>query len=53
MNADLEKITAHLQDGVLKIKVPKMAQEKKQSKVIDIMEHGASGEDIKATKAAA
>ncbi|GKG64381.1 hypothetical protein Tco_0659484, partial [Tanacetum coccineum] len=30
---------------------PKMAHEKKQSKVIDIMEHGTSGEDIKATKA--
>ncbi|PWA49392.1 HSP20-like chaperones superfamily protein [Artemisia annua] len=42
-NSDLENITAHLEDGVLKIKVPKMAQEKKQSKVIDIMEHGTSG----------
>ncbi|PWA51687.1 HSP20-like chaperones superfamily protein [Artemisia annua] len=52
-NADLENIQAHLEDGVLKIKVPKMAQEKKQSKVIDIMEKGTSGEDIKATKAVA
>ncbi|GJW61368.1 HSP20-like chaperones superfamily protein [Tanacetum coccineum] len=52
-NADLDNIKAHLEDGVLKIKVPKMAQEKKQSKVIDIMEHGTSGEDIKPTKAAA
>ncbi|GJU70097.1 HSP20-like chaperones superfamily protein [Tanacetum coccineum] len=51
-NSDLENITAHLEDGVLKIMVPKMAHEKKQSKVIDIMEHGTSGEDIKATKAA-
>ncbi|PWA68391.1 HSP20-like chaperones superfamily protein [Artemisia annua] len=50
-NADMENIQAHLEDGVLKIKVPKMAHEKKQSKVIDIMEHGTSGEDIKATKA--
>nr|GEU89373.1 HSP20-like chaperones superfamily protein [Tanacetum cinerariifolium] len=52
-NSDLENITAHLEDGVLKIKVPKMAHEKKQSKVIDIVEHGTSGEDIKATRAAA
>ncbi|KAI3741183.1 hypothetical protein L1987_58850 [Smallanthus sonchifolius] len=52
-SADMEKITAHLEDGVLKIKVPKVAQVKKQSKVIDIVGQGSSGEDIKATKAAA
>ncbi|KAD3069246.1 hypothetical protein R6Q59_016710 [Mikania micrantha] len=52
-NAEMEKISAHLEDGVLKIKVPKLAQVKKQAKVIDITGHGSSGEDIKATKAAA
>nr|XP_043619906.1 17.8 kDa class I heat shock protein-like [Erigeron canadensis] len=54
-NADLENIKASLEDGVLKIKVAKMSQEKKQAKVIDIMgkDGAAGGEDIKATKTAA
>ncbi|KAI7742076.1 hypothetical protein M8C21_030082 [Ambrosia artemisiifolia] len=52
-NADVDKIVAHLEDGVLKIKVPKLAQVKKQSKVIDIMGQESSGEDIKATKTTA
>ncbi|KAI7742077.1 hypothetical protein M8C21_030083 [Ambrosia artemisiifolia] len=52
-NADVDKIAAHLEDGVLKIKVPKLAQVKKQSKVIDIMGQESSGEDIKATKTTA
>ncbi|KAI3800419.1 hypothetical protein L1987_28510 [Smallanthus sonchifolius] len=52
-SADMEKITAHLEDGVLKIKVPKVDQVKKQSKVIDIVGQGSSGEDIRATKVAA
>ncbi|KAK1420117.1 hypothetical protein QVD17_21457 [Tagetes erecta] len=52
VNVDMEKIMAHLEDGVLKIKVPKLAQVKKQSKVIEIMgDHNSGGEDIKATKA--
>ncbi|OAY45102.1 22.0 kDa class IV heat shock protein [Manihot esculenta] len=51
-NADLEHIKAHLEDGVLRITVPKFAeQQKKQAKVIDIAEQGSSGQDIKATKA--
>ncbi|KAJ0491410.1 putative small heat shock protein HSP20 [Helianthus annuus] len=50
-NADIENITAHLEDGVLKIKVPKLAQVKKQSKIIDIIGQESSGEDVKATKA--
>lgn len=53
-NADLEHIKAHLENGVLKITVPKLAEEtKKQTKVINIAEEGnsAGGEDIKATKA--
>ncbi|KAG8633698.1 16.9 kDa class I heat shock protein 1 [Manihot esculenta] len=51
-NADLEHIKAHLEDGVLKVTVPKFAeQQKKQAKVIEIAEQGSSGQDIKATKA--
>ncbi|PON82146.1 Small heat shock protein HSP [Trema orientale] len=51
-NADLDRIKAHLENGVLKITVPKLAEEKKrQPKVIDIVEEKASGDDIKATKA--
>ncbi|CAI9303216.1 unnamed protein product [Lactuca saligna] len=52
-NVDMEKIMAHLEDGVLKIKVPKLAHEKKQSRVIDIVGQESSGGDIKATKTAA
>ncbi|PKI74937.1 hypothetical protein CRG98_004709 [Punica granatum] len=52
MNADLDRIKAHLEDGVLKITVPKIAEEKRrQPKVIDIAGSESSGEDIKATKA--
>ncbi|KAK4735379.1 hypothetical protein R3W88_009640 [Solanum pinnatisectum] len=53
-NADLEHIKANLENGVLKITVPKLAEEKKkQSKVISIAEErkAAGGEDIKANKA--
>ncbi|KAL4592439.1 hypothetical protein LXL04_005434 [Taraxacum kok-saghyz] len=49
-NVDMEKVMAHLEDGVLKIKVPKLAQEKKQSRVIDIMGGESFNGDIKATK---
>ncbi|OIT36365.1 PREDICTED: 22.0 kDa class IV heat shock protein-like [Nicotiana attenuata] len=52
-NADLEHIKAHLENGVLKITVPKLAEEeKKQPKVISISEQGNAAEDVKATKAA-
>jgi HSP20 family protein len=51
-NADLDRVKAHLEDGVLRITVPKFAEEKKrQPKVINIAEEGSSGVDIKATKA--
>jgi HSP20 family protein len=50
-NADLDHVKAHLEDGVLRITVPKFAEEKRQPKVIDIAEEGSSGEDIKATRA--
>ncbi|KAG5618297.1 hypothetical protein H5410_018121 [Solanum commersonii] len=53
-NADLEHIKANLENGILKITVPKLAEEKKkQSKVISIAEErkAVSGEDIKANKA--
>ncbi|KDP40897.1 hypothetical protein JCGZ_24896 [Jatropha curcas] len=51
-NADLDHIKAHLENGVLKIIVPKFAEEqKRQPKVINIVEQETSGQDIKATKA--
>jgi HSP20 family protein len=52
-NADLDHVKAHLEDGVLRITVPKLAEEKRrQPKVINIAsEEGSSGEDIKASKA--
>lgn len=51
-NADLDHIKAHLEDGVLKITVPKFAEEqRRQPKVIDIVEENSSGQDIKTTKA--
>ncbi|KAF5733144.1 HSP20-like chaperones superfamily protein [Tripterygium wilfordii] len=52
-NADLDQIKAHLEDGVLRITVPKFAEQKKrQPKVINIAgEEGSSAQDIKATKA--
>ncbi|KAK9076493.1 hypothetical protein SSX86_004827 [Deinandra increscens subsp. villosa] len=53
-NADMEKITAQIEDGVLRIKVPKkVGEERRQSRVVEIVGGGSSsGEDIKATKAA-
>ncbi|KAK4803173.1 hypothetical protein SAY86_001376 [Trapa natans] len=52
INADPDRIRAHLEDGVLKITVPKLAEEKrKQAKVISIARSGSTGEDVKATKA--
>lgn len=52
MNADLDKVKAQLENGVLRITVPKLAEEKRREpKVISIVEAGGSGEDIKATKA--
>lgn len=51
-NADLDHSKAHLEDGVLRIMVPKLAEDKKrQPKVISIAQQGSTGEDIKATKA--
>ncbi|CAN4088227.1 unnamed protein product [Withania somnifera] len=51
-NADLDHIKANLENGVLKISVPKLAEEKrKQNKVIGIEESkSVGGEDIKAIK---
>ncbi|KAM3219459.1 hypothetical protein P3S67_019238 [Capsicum chacoense] len=54
-NVDLENIEAKLENGVLKIAVPKLAEEeKKKAKVVSISEEVngvAGGEDVKATKA--
>ncbi|XP_071690580.1 16.9 kDa class I heat shock protein 1-like [Rutidosis leptorrhynchoides] len=52
-SADMDKISAHLEDGVLKVMVPKVAQEKRQPKVIDIMGKDGVGEDVKTTKSSA
>lgn len=53
-NADLENIRAHLENGVLRISVPKLGEEKKkQTRVISIGGEGEGGEDIKASKVAA
>lgn len=52
LNADLEKVQAHLEDGVLRVLVPKFAEEKRrQPKIINIDSHSSSGEDIKTSKA--
>ncbi|KAK7316423.1 hypothetical protein VNO77_35446 [Canavalia gladiata] len=51
-NADLDRVKARLEDGVLRIEVPKLAEDKKrQPKVIDIAQHNSAAEDVKATKA--
>ena len=53
MSADLDHVKAHLENGVLRVTVPKLAEEKKGwHKVINIDEKSGnpSGEDIKATK---
>ncbi|KAK6945649.1 Alpha crystallin/Hsp20 domain [Dillenia turbinata] len=53
-NADLDGIKARLEDGVLTVTVPKLAEEKKrQPKVIDIVAdaNSSAGQDIKASKA--
>ncbi|CAK9177689.1 unnamed protein product [Ilex paraguariensis] len=51
-NTDLENIKAHFENGVLRITVLKLAEEKKKTtKVISIADEGNGGEDIKATKA--
>ncbi|KAE8677664.1 22.7 kDa class IV heat shock protein [Hibiscus syriacus] len=53
-NADLDHIKAHLEDGVLKITVPKFAEEvKRRSKVIDIGSSAGSGENVETTSRAA
>ncbi|OIW09517.1 hypothetical protein TanjilG_11639 [Lupinus angustifolius] len=52
VNVDLDHIKAHLEDGVLKIIVPKLSEDmKRKTKVIDIAQKGTSGEDIMAIKA--
>ncbi|XP_031496250.1 22.7 kDa class IV heat shock protein-like [Nymphaea colorata] len=50
-NANLDAIKAHLENGVLKVTIPKLAEAKtKQPRVIDIVEDRSAG-DIRATKA--
>ncbi|KAF3782503.1 heat shock protein [Nymphaea thermarum] len=50
-NANLDAIKAHLENGVLKVTIPRLAEAKtKQPRVIDIVEDRSAG-DIRATKA--
>ena len=50
-NADLDKIQARLENGVLRITVPKLAEDRKnQAKVVNIAEETNNGEDVRATK---
>lgn len=49
-NVDMDRVKAHMEDGVLRISVPKVLDHhKKETKVIDIVHSGGIGEDIKAT----
>lgn len=51
LNADLEKVTARLEDGVLRITVAKLGEDKKrQPKVIDIAQRDSAAENVKPTK---
>lgn len=50
-NADLEKIKAQLEDGVLKITIQKVAEEKLQPKVVNIVEE-SKYEHLKPSRAA-
>lgn len=51
-NADMDRIIAHLENGVLKLTVPKLPEEKKEAKVVRIEAGGTSGgEDVNPTRA--
>lgn len=51
-NANMEGIKAHLENGVLKVTVPKLPEEKKEAKVVKIEEGSMSGgEDLKPSRA--
>lgn len=50
-NADFDKINAHLENGVLRITVPKLAEDKKQHpRIINIAEESNNGADVKTIK---
>lgn len=50
-NANLDGIKAHIQNGVLRITVPKLAEESKtQPRLVNILDEPTTGEDVKATK---
>ncbi|XP_057969245.1 22.7 kDa class IV heat shock protein-like [Malania oleifera] len=50
-NADLDSVQAHLENGVLRITVPKLAEEKKrQPKLVHIAGDSSAADDIKTTK---
>lgn len=48
-NADMENVEGHLEDGVLRVTVPKLAGEKKKkTRVVNIVEQNKGGEEMKA-----
>ncbi|XP_008808960.1 22.0 kDa class IV heat shock protein-like [Phoenix dactylifera] len=49
-SADVDSIKAHLEDGVLRVTVPKLAEKKTQPRVVNIVEGSNWGEQIKASK---
>lgn len=50
-SANVDAIKAHLENGVLRITVPKVAEVKRQPRVVNIVEESSGkGEDIKASK---
>nr|AFN89710.1 heat shock protein 21.4 [Primula forrestii] len=49
-NANLEGVKARLENGVLIITVPKVAEEKKRDAKVIGIEEGGAGEDVKASK---
>nr|ABP35941.1 small heat shock protein [Cyclamen persicum] len=49
-NADLERVKAHMENGVLVVTVPKLAEEKKTGPKVIGIEEGGAVEDVKATK---
>ncbi|WOL11908.1 22.7 kDa class IV heat shock protein [Canna indica] len=51
-SADMEGVKAHLEDGVLRVTVPKLpGGNRRQPRLVNIVENNKGGEDIKASKA--
>ncbi|KAJ6824997.1 22.7 kDa class IV heat shock protein-like [Iris pallida] len=48
-NSDMDAIRAHLESGVLRVTVPKVAEVKRQPKLVNIVEETNKGQDLKAS----